>query len=323
MSRKIVLIEGDGIGKEVISAAKTVLMALALPDLVIEEAEAGYGTYEKYGNALPGHTLSLCEISDAILFGATQSPLGEAGAYKSPILSLRNHFDLYANLRPCIGNGIDLMIVRENTEGLYSKRERLEDNGKTAIAERVITRFASERITRRACQIASTRKGHLTIVHKSNVLKLTCGLFRETAFEVAEGFPNLRVDEKLVDAMALSLVENASVYDVIVTTNLFGDILSDLTAGLCGGIGLAPSANIGDAGPALFEPVHGSAPDIAGQGIADPRAAFLSLAMALHHMGYEALAKALQQQSLTIAHSGKTALTTEQVIEGLNHYVGV
>lgn len=316
MSHTIVLINGDGIGQEVIPAARAVLAALTLP-LDFREAEAGYGAFERYGDALPAETLAMCEESDAILFGATQSPLGKVAGYASPILSLRRHFDLYANLRPARRGAVDLLVVRENTEGLYSCRERLEDNGMTAIAERVITARASERIVRIACEQAMQRRRKLTIVHKSNVLKETCGLFRRMAFEVTAAYPALEVDELLVDAAAMFMAQQPEPFDVMVTTNLFGDILSDLAAGLTGGLGLAPSANVGDRRPGVFEPVHGSAPDIARRGVADPRAAILSAALLLDDLGYVDEASAVRAAVDAIAHDGDMQATTAAIIAQL------
>lgn len=312
----ITVIPGDGIGQEVIPAAVSVLESLGLP-LQFQTADAGFEMFERVGNALPDETLRLCASSDAILFGATQSPMTKVAGYASPILSLRSRFDLYANLRPAVGNGIDLLIVRENTEGLYSRRERVEDDGLTAIAERVITARASERIVRTACEQALTRSGKLTIVHKANVLKETCGLFRRVAFEVAAEFPTLTIEEMLVDTTALQLAQNAARFDVIVTTNLFGDILSDLAAGLTGGLGIAPSANVGEGRPAVFEPVHGSAPDIAGRGIADPRAAILSSAMMLGWLGYRDEAAHLRRITYATAHTGNTQNTAASIIAQL------
>jgi homoisocitrate dehydrogenase len=313
MTHTITLIPGDGIGQEVIPAARTVLESLNLP-LVFQVADAGFGTFERCGDALPPETLTQCARSDAVLFGATSSPMTRVEGYRSPILSLRRHFDLFANLRPAVGNGIDLLIVRENTEGLYSGRERLEDGGTTAIAERVITARASDRIVRVACQQALSRRGKLTIIHKANVLKETCGLFRQVALDVAHEFPSLHVEEMLVDTAAMRLVMDAARFDVIVTTNLFGDILSDLAAGLTGGLGIAPSANVGAARPGIFEPVHGSAPDIAGQGIADPRAAILSAALLLDDLYYAAEADAIRRAVYATAHTGSTADTTQAVV---------
>jgi homoisocitrate dehydrogenase len=313
----ITLIKGDGIGAEVIPAAHRVLEALKLP-LTFAYAEAGFGTFQQTGNALPPATLNACEASDAVLFGATQSPMGKVAGYQSPILSLRRHFDLFANLRPAKQGAIDLLIVRENTECLYSGRERLEDAGQTAIAERVITAKASRRIVEVACQWALGRRKHLTLVHKANVLKETCGLFRQVGLEVAARYPQLEVDEVLVDAMAMYLVQDASRWDVLVTTNLFGDILSDLAAGLTGGLGLAPSANLGEGRPAVFEPVHGSAPDIAGQGVADPRAAILSAGLALDFLGFVAEGEKVRQAVQATPYQGRTADTTAAVLKHLS-----
>jgi homoisocitrate dehydrogenase len=238
--------------------------------------------------------LAACRAAEAVLFGAVSSPLApvdamRASPYRSPIVALRRELGLYANLRPAVSRpvpgsrpGIDLLIVRENTEGLYAGRERRADD--EAVTERVITRGASARIARVACEAAQGRRGQVTIVHKANVLRATCGLFREAALAVASEFPDLHVEEMLVDTAAMRLVTDPERFDVIVTTNLFGDILSDEAAGLVGGLGLAPSGNVGD-GQALFEPVHGSAPDIAGRGIANPVGAILAAAMMLDYLG--------------------------------------
>ena len=315
----ICLIPGDGVGREVIPAAAQVL-ALVLPGVRFIEADAGWDCFQRTGDALPEATVQAVAAADATLFGATQSPMGgdlpsrptspllvrslasrAAGEgsgvrYRSPILTLRRQFDLYANLRPTRtltpgGRPVDLLIVRENTEGLYSGRERRED-ADTAIAERVITRRASERIARAAFEqarkrspLSAPRSPLVTIVHKANVLKLTDGLFREACLDVARDYPDVRVEEMLVDAAAMWLVKAPERFDVMVTTNLFGDILSDLAAGLIGGLGVAPSANIGAGRAAVFEPVHGSAPDIAGRGIANPVGAILSAALLLAHLG--------------------------------------
>lgn len=313
MTHTIVLINGDGIGGEVIPAARAALEALDLP-LRFQTAEAGFGTFERTGSALPDETLRLCEAADAIMFGATQSPMGKVEGYRSPILQLRRHFDLFANLRPAFGNGIDLLIVRENTEGMYSGREHIEAGGSTAILERVITARASERIARTACELAMQRRRKLTIVHKANVLKETCGLFRRSALAVAAEYPDLEVNELLVDTAALLLAQDATRFDVMVTTNLFGDILSDLAAGLTGGLGLAASANVGEDGVPVFEPVHGSAPDIAGKGIADPRAAILSAAMLLDHLGYAEAGARLRAATYTTPHTGSTQGTVDAVV---------
>jgi homoisocitrate dehydrogenase len=316
MAHRITAICGDGIGQEVIPAAVQVLENLNLP-LEIDYAEAGFGAFEKYGSALPETTLQQCENSDAILFGATQSPMTKVEGYQSPILALRKHFNLYANLRPAVFGNIDMLIVRENTEGLYSKREWLSEDAQTAIAERVITVEATRRIVQTACEQAMTRRKQLTIVHKANVLKETCGLFREVAFDLASNYPELTVNELLVDTCAMMMAMDSSRFDVIVTSNLFGDILSDLAAGLTGGPGLAPSANVGNGVP-LFEPVHGSAPDIAGQGIADPRAAILSAALLLKTLAYIDEASQLERAVYrVITHNRSLQETLEQLMQEL------
>jgi homoisocitrate dehydrogenase len=284
---KLCVIEGDGIGKEVVPAAVMVLER-AVAGLEVSRAEAGWETFLQRGVSVPEETLSAVRACGAALFGAVSSPSRKVAGYRSAILTLRQELDLYANLRPVRSlplvsprAGIDLLIVRENTEGLYAGRERLE--GETAIAERVITRAASYRIGHKAVELALTAgRRRLTIVHKANVLPVTDGLFRDTvlaaARELDAAAKGLTVDELLVDTMANQLAGQPEKFDVIVTTNLFGDILSDEAAYWCGGMGLAPSLNWGS-GAAIAEPVHGSAPDIAGKGIANPIAAILSGAL--------------------------------------------
>lgn len=335
--KTICLIPGDSIGQEVIPAVAEVLDTLNL-GLSFLHAEAGYACFERHGDALPPQTLELLRQSDAVLFGATSSPSTLVPGYRSPILTLRRELNLYANLRPVISlpgpfsrPGIDLLIVRENSEGLYSGRERLK--GDTAIAERVITRHASERIARVACEQAlhraqsGGREPHLTIVHKANVLKLSDGLFRETALRVAAEYPDVRVDEMLVDTAAMRLIQVPEKFDVIVTTNLFGDILSDEASALVGGLGVAPSANVGEGTP-VFEPVHGSAPDIAGKGIANPTGALFAAGMMLETLGlpdaaqrlHRAVRDVLSEGILTPDLSGRctTSQFTEAVCRRIN-----
>ena len=307
---KICVIPGDGVGKEVIPAAVEVLGNLGL-GLEFVEAAAGFECFQRSGDAIPEKTLAEIESCGVALFGATSSPTtGAVTGYRSPILAMRKAFNLYANLRPVQSlpgpfsrPNIDLLVVRENTEGLYAGRERRE--GETAIAERVITVRGSERIARVAFENAHKRRSQIpksqnpkipivTIVHKANVLKITDGLFREECLRVAAEFPEVEVKEMLVDAMAMRLVRDPENFDVIVTTNLFGDILSDEASALIGGLGVAPSANVGER-VAVFEPVHGSAPDIAGQGIANPIGAILSAAMLLDHIGEGAAARRVRE----------------------------
>ncbi len=330
MSYRICLIEGDGIGHEVIPAARQVLEATGLP-LAFTQAEAGWATFQRLATALPDEAVAAIAAADATLFGAVSSPLQRVEGYRSPIVALRRQFDLYANLRPVESQpiaasrpGIDMLIVRENSEGLYSGRERATAD--EAVTERVITRRGSERIVRLACQLAQRRRRQLTIVHKANVLRATCGLFREVAFAVAAEFPDVQAEEMLVDSAAMRLITDPERFDVLVTTNLFGDILSDEAAALVGGLGLAPSGNIG-AQQAIFEPVHGSAPDIAGRGIANPLAACGAAAMLLDHLGEGAMAgrlraaiqAALRQGPLSpdLGGTATTAQVTALVIANL------
>lgn len=301
---RICLISGDGVGKEVITAAAEVLAALGL-GLEFVETHAGFEHFKQSGDAIPDATLSTVEACGVALFGATSSPSIKVEGYRSPILAMRKAFDLYANLRPVQSlpgkfsrPNLDLLIVRENTEGLYAGHERLE--GDTAIAERVITRKGSTRIAKMAFEqarkksVVSGQSSVVTVVHKANVLKVTDGLFRECALQMAKDYPEITVKEMLVDAMAMRLVRDPENFDVIVTTNLFGDILSDEASALIGGLGVAPSANVGEKA-AVFEPVHGSAPNIAGQGVANPIGAILSAAMLLDHIGQGAQADRVRQ----------------------------
>jgi homoisocitrate dehydrogenase len=301
---QICLLPGDGIGPEVITQAQAVLTALEAP-LQFSSAEIGYAAYEKYGTPLPEITLQAIRASDATLFGAVTTPPAIPG-YFSPVVRMRQSLDLYANLRPCRSfahpasrQGVDLVIVRENTEGLYSGLERVERDAATdevikAVSERVITRRASQRILRKAFELAKQQgRGKVTVVHKANILRQSDGLFRKVAFEVAESYPDIRLEEMLVDTCAMELVRAPEQFEVIVTTNLFGDILSDEASMLVGGLGVAFSGNLGE-NTAVFEPVHGSAPNIAGQQIANPTAAFLSAALMLDYLGETARAARLR-----------------------------
>jgi homoisocitrate dehydrogenase len=324
---QLCVIPGDGIGLEVIPAAVKVLRAV-LPDLETVEADAGWACFEKQGVSVPQETLKIIRACGAALFGAVSSPSRKVEGYRSAILTLRQALDLYANLRPVRSlphispaQGIDFMVVRENTEGLYVQRERRE--GDTAIAERVITKDASARIGLVALELAARRAlAKMTIVHKANILPVTDGLFRDTVREVAAAYPGVQVDELLVDIACLKVVSEPQRFEVIVTTNLFGDILSDVASYWAGGMGYAPSINIGrDA--VLAEPVHGSAPDIAGQGIANPIAAILSAALLLRH-AWQKEASAVQIEGAVekfLEESGQEVLAgklgTDAITEGV------
>jgi len=283
---KVAVVKGDGIGHEVVPVAREILAAVR-PDFEFFDVEVGYGLWERTGSACGEETMAELRSADAILFGAVTTPPDPG--YRSVLLQIRHELDLYANVRPIQGEGVDIVIVRENTEGLYSGIEWTEPD--RACTVRVVSRRGSERIARYACTLAGSRR-HLTIGNKANVLKSDC-LFVEvcTAEAARMGVP---CTARYIDALCLDLLMHPDLYDVVVTTNMFGDILSDAAAYLVGGLGMLPSANIGKRA-ALFEPVHGSAPDIAGQNIANPVAAIRSAAMLLSHLGDPASAAAVEE----------------------------
>jgi homoisocitrate dehydrogenase len=304
---KICVIPGDGIGTEVIPAALEVLEASGLA-FDFQHAEAGWDTFQKVGKSVPDETLEAVKAADATLAGAFTSPSKKVEGFQGAIRYMRRKLDLFANLRPaksrplpgCFKN-VDMLMVRENTQGLYVEQERRY--GDVAIADCVITRPASERIAEVALNEARKRRKRLAVIHKANVLPLTTGLFLDTAMEKAQGYSDVETYDLIVDAAAMKLVRNPETFDVLVTTNLFGDILSDLMAGLVGGLGLAPSTNVGTK-YAIFEPVHGSAPDIAGKGIANPTAAILTAAMMLEHLGEHDTAQRLDRAIDTVLSEG-------------------
>jgi 3-isopropylmalate dehydrogenase len=319
---KIAVIPGDGIGKEVMEATLHVLEALNVK-FDYQFADAGDEYMKKTGVALPQETVDIVKKSQACLFGAA----GESAA--DVIVRMRQELDLYVNLRPVksypgtkslFGN-LDFVIVRENTEGLYIGREKYTEDGATAL--RVITRKASERICKFAFEYAKkTGRNKVTAVHKANVLKKTDGLFKDTFYKVAESYPEMELDDRYVDATAMFFITKPEMFDVIVTTNLFGDILSDEGAGLVGGLGLIPSANIGK-NQGLFEPVHGSAPRHAGKGTANPSAMILSAVLMLDYLeeNYEAsrlenaLVKVLAEGKLVTPDLGGKSSTMEMAEE--------
>ena len=284
---KLAIIEGDGVGKEVIPAAVEVLDALGL-EIEKVPLELGYGKWERTGAAITDKDIATLKECDCVLFGAVTTPPDPN--YKSVLLTIRKELDVYANIRPikplagikgATGrNDFDFIIVRENTEGMYSGIEELHDD--VSYTTRVITYKGSKRIAEYACKLAKQRQNRVTIVHKFNVLK-SDKLFLDTCRSVADD-ANVIHNDMLVDSMAYSLITSPQKYDVVVTTNLFGDILSDMSAALVGSLGLAPSANIGER-YAFFEPVHGSAPDIAGKGISNPIAAILCVKMMMEWHG--------------------------------------
>jgi homoisocitrate dehydrogenase len=303
----ICIIPGDGIGQEVIPAAVQVLQATGLA-LEFVHAEAGWDTFTKTGNSVPDETLEKVKASHATLAGAFTSPSKKVEGFNGAIRFMRRKLDLFANLRPAktrpiAGSfqNVDMLMVRENTEGLYVEKERRY--GDIAIADAVISKRASERIAHVALQQAQKRRKKLAVIHKANVLPVTSGLFLDTAMEAAKAYPDVQSYDIIVDAAAMKLVRNPETFDVLVTTNLFGDILSDLMAGLVGGLGIAPSGNIGEQ-YAIFEPVHGSAPDIAGKGLANPIATILTASMMLTHLGEHATAQRLESAVDTVLAQG-------------------
>jgi len=274
---RIAIVEGDGIGHEVIPVAQRALELLH-PEYEFFSVDVGYHRWEQTGCPCADHDIAELKTADAILFGAITTP--PMKDYQSVVLRLRKALDLYANLRPVKGDGFDIMIVRENTEGLYSGIEEISADRATTL--RVVTRLGTERIVRSAIRLAHQRSGRLTIGHKANVLKSDV-LFRDICLAEAKA-AGISCNDKFIDALALDILQHPASYDVIVTTNIFGDILSDVASYLVGGLGLVPSANIGDH-HALFEPVHGSAPDIAGKNSANPIAALRSAGMLLAYCG--------------------------------------
>ncbi|MFY1644129.1 isocitrate/isopropylmalate dehydrogenase family protein [Methanoculleus bourgensis] len=282
---KVAVVEGDGIGHEVIPVARDILAAVR-PDFEFFDVEVGYGLWERTGCACGEETMAELRSADAILFGAITTPPDPD--YRSAVLQIRHDLDLYANVRPIQGGDVDIVIVRENTEGLYSGIEWTEPD--RACTVRVVTRRGSERVARYACTLAKSRR-HLTVGNKANVLKSDCLFVEVCMAEAARA--NVPCTARYIDALCLDVLMRPDRYDVIVTTNIFGDILSDAAAYLVGGLGMLPSANIGER-HALFEPVHGSAPDIAGQNIANPIAAIRSAAMLLRHVGDPASAAAVE-----------------------------
>ncbi len=328
MTREATLIAGDGIGPEITEATLSVLAALGVA-FDWDEQYGGMSAVEKAGTPLPKATSDSIRRTGLALKGPLTTPVG--GGYRSVNVALRQEFELYANVRPVksiVPGGryvdVDLVIVRENTEGLYVGMDRTfkvgNDPKALAQATSVMTRDGCRRIVRYAFEYARRHgRKKVTIVHKANILKATSGLFLETAKQIAAEYQGqIASDDKIVDNAAMQLVINPAQFDVIVTTNLFGDILSDEASGLVGGLGLAPGANVGERA-AIFEAVHGSAPDIAGQGIANPAAQMLAAAMMLDHIGQlqeagrlrRALETVIVKDNVRTKDLGGSASTTE------------
>jgi isocitrate dehydrogenase (NAD+) len=335
MAQVVTLIRGDGIGPEVIDAAARAIEATGAA-IEWEAADAGAGAIPKHGAPLPESTVASIRKNAVCLKGPLATPVGSG--YRSVNVALRQEFDLYANVRPARSfpglvtryDKVDLVVVRENTQGEYSGIEHFIDPTKSAAESiSIITRFGSDRIIRFAFEYARAHgRKKVTLVHKANILKMTSGLFLQVGREIAQGYPDVDFGDIIVDNCAMQLVRDPTRFDIVVTTNLFGDILSDLTAGLVGGLGLAAGANIGEQA-AIFEAVHGTAPDIAGHGIANPVAAMLAGAMMLERLGQKdrglrleaAVRRALANgRDLTpdLGGTGTTQTFTDRVIAELS-----
>lgn len=317
----ICVIGGDGIGPEVTAASCRLLENTGLKFTFIQK-EAGFGVFEKTGFSLPEETIEAAMAADAILFGAVTTPPNIDG-YKSAIIALRKKLNLFANVRPICPlpiagerTDIDFVIVRENTEDLYIGEEEAIKDG--FVAKRVITRTASERIIRFAFELAKKQNRKLvTAVHKANVLRKTDGLFLDIARTIAKEYPEIMFEDMLVDSAAMRIIKNPEHFQILVTTNMFGDILSDEATALVGGLGVVPSANIG-IDQALFEPVHGSAPKYAGKNTANPLASFRSAEMMLEFLGETKVAhkihlsfKSVLQKEIKTRDLGGNATTAE------------
>ncbi|MDE3215179.1 MAG: NAD-dependent isocitrate dehydrogenase [Gemmatimonadota bacterium] len=318
MGIPVTLIPGDGIGPSITSATVRILEA-AGADLEWDSQLAGMAAVARYNDPLPDATLDSIKRTRLALKGPLETPVGTG--FRSVNVALRKTVDLYANVRPAYSivhggryDAIDLVLIRENTEGLYVGVEHYVQVGDDpkAVAEStaVVTRAGCERIVRYAFEYAMTHdRKKVTLVHKANILKYTSGLFLDVGRQIAREYDHIACDDVIVDAMAMNLVLRPEKYDVIVTTNLFGDILSDEISGLVGGLGLAPGANIGLQG-AIFEAVHGTAPDIAGKGIANPSSVILAGCMLLEHVGDGARARRVRS-ALEETIRAKTAVTRD------------
>lgn len=311
MTTTVSLIKGDGIGPEIVDATVRVIDALDA-DIQWEEVHAGSGAFEKFDSPLPSSTLGSMAKTRVALKGPCETPIG--AGFRSVNVAIRKHFDLYANVRPARSveglasrfDDVDMVIVRENTEGAYVGIEhRIHPNWSAAETIRLITRFGSERIIEYAFKYAqATGRKKVTLIHKANILKETCGLFLNVGREIATKYPKIEFNDMIVDATCMRMVINPENFDVIVTTNLFGDILSDLAAGLIGGLGLTPGANIGER-CAMFEAVHGTAPDIAGKQLANPTAIMLASAMMLDHLEMQSQASLMRDAIFAVLKKGE------------------
>jgi isocitrate dehydrogenase (NAD+) len=326
VAHEITLLAGDGIGPEITRATLAAIEAAGVA-LRLDEQKAGVAALEAHGEPLPRSVLDSIRRTGVALKGPLSTPSGVG--FRSVNVALRQEFDLYANVRPVRTlfpgryQDVDLVLVRENTEGLYVGVEHYigvgSDRKAAAESVMIVTRFGAERIVRYAFELAR-RQGRrkVTLVHKANILKLTQGLFLEAGREIAKRYGEIAFEDRIIDATAMQLVLDPSKFDVLVTENMFGDILSDEIAGLVGGLGFAPAANVGE-GVAIFEAVHGSAPDIAGQGVANPTALMLAACLMLEHLGEADPARRLRaaiegvwrEGSIRTRDAGGTASTAE------------
>ncbi len=307
MKKLVTLIPGDGIGPEIVESVKDIFSAAGAP-INWEEINAGQISVDKGGKLIPDELIASLKKNRIGLKGPISTPVGKG--FKSINVQLRQLFDLYANLRPCKNipglvtkfSNVDLVIVRENTEGLYSGLEYYDERLGIADSIARVTKVGCYQIVKEAFEYAKNNgRKKVTLVHKANILKQAGALFLQAGEEVAKQYPDIQKEEIIIDNMCMQLVVRPERFDVIVTTNLFGDILSDLCAGLVGGLGIVAGANIGKEA-SIFEAVHGSAPDIAGKGIANPTAILKSSVMMLEHMGEQAVAKKIDKAlDLTLA----------------------
>lgn len=334
MKHKVVLIKGDGIGPEISDAVVAIIEA-AGADIKWIQATAGLAAHESVGTPLPGETIALIDEHKIVLKGPLTTPVG--GGFRSVNVALRQKFELFSNIRPAkslpgvrsVAGDVDMVIFRENTQGLYIGREHwADDDHNVAESIAVVSRSASERIIKAAFEYAKSRgRKKVTVAHKANILKLTTGLFLEVGREVSKQYPEIAFDDLIIDNAAMQMVLNPHKIDVLVTTNLFGDILSDLASGLVGGLGVTGSANLGKE-HAMFEAVHGSAPDIAGQGKANPTALLFGGIMMMDYLGekeiaqriHDAVLKTLPNKAVCTADlggEGNTKTYTDAVISNL------
>lgn len=329
---RITLIPGDGIGPEITEAVLAILDE-AGADLEYDEHQAGLTALREEGDLIPPALIESIKENKVALKGPLTTPVGEG--FKSINVTLRQMFDLYQNIRPIKSvpglttrfENVDLVLFRENTEGIYSGFEVFDERNQIADAIARITRTGSERVIRAACEFAvKNNRKTVSIVHKANILKKSSGLFLKVGMEIAKEYPQLVVQDRIIDNMCMQLVMYPERYDVVVTTNLFGDILSDLGAGLVGGLGIVPGANISDEF-AIFEAVHGSAPDIAGQGLANPTALLQSAILMLRYLEQgdvadrveKALFTTMQTKALCTRDLGGESSTMEFAQNVINH----